>query len=81
MVWCSARCYLRCRVQQAGRNRQFHDWVPGEYGRGDRPAPVIEGLRDFGYIEGKNITIEWRAAAGNLDRLSTFVQELVPAES
>jgi ABC-type uncharacterized transport system substrate-binding protein len=36
-----------------------------------------EGLRDFGYIEGKNIQIESRYAEGKLDRLPSLVAELV----
>ena len=35
------------------------------------------GLRELGYIEGKNIVVEWRAADGNLDRLNELVGELV----
>ena len=42
-----------------------------------RPAPVNEGLRELGYVEGKNIVIEWRQAGGKLDRLATFADELV----
>src|SRR5512144_3237797 len=29
-----------------------------------------QGLRELGYVEGKNIIIEWRSAEQNLDRLS-----------
>jgi putative ABC transport system substrate-binding protein len=36
-----------------------------------------QGLRDFGYIEGKNIQIESRYAEGKLDRLPSLVAELV----
>jgi putative ABC transport system substrate-binding protein len=35
------------------------------------------GLRDLGYVEGKNILIEHRYAEGRLDRLPTFVHEFV----
>ncbi len=35
------------------------------------------GLRELGYVEGKNITIEWRYAEGKLDRLSELTAELV----
>jgi putative tryptophan/tyrosine transport system substrate-binding protein len=35
------------------------------------------GLRDLGYVEGKNIVIVHRYAEGRLDRMPTFVQEFV----
>src|SRR5437879_4548256 len=36
-----------------------------------------QGLRDLGYVEGKNIAIENRFAEGREDRLRQFVSELV----
>jgi ABC-type uncharacterized transport system substrate-binding protein len=36
-----------------------------------------QGLRDLGYVEGKNIVIEYRYEEGKLDRLSTLAAELV----
>jgi putative tryptophan/tyrosine transport system substrate-binding protein len=35
-----------------------------------------QGLRDLGYVEEKNIIIEWRFAEGKLDRLPGFAAEL-----
>jgi putative tryptophan/tyrosine transport system substrate-binding protein len=35
------------------------------------------GLRDFGYVEGRNIVIEFRWAEGKYDRLSDLVAELI----
>src|SRR5262249_15069525 len=40
-----------------------------------------QGLRDLGYIEGKNIVIEWRFADGNRDRLRALAAELVGLKS
>jgi ABC-type uncharacterized transport system substrate-binding protein len=36
-----------------------------------------QGLHDLGYIEGKNIIIEWRYAEGNYERLPDLVAELI----
>src|SRR5439155_18205421 len=36
-----------------------------------------EGLREQGYIEGQNVTIEYRWAEGDYDRLPAFVTEFV----
>jgi ABC-type uncharacterized transport system substrate-binding protein len=36
-----------------------------------------QALREFGYVEGKNIVIEVRYAEGNLDRLPELARELV----
>ena len=52
-------------------------------GTGDssNPGPYVEalrqGLRDLGYVEGKNFVIEFRGAEGKSDRIPSLVTELV----
>jgi putative ABC transport system substrate-binding protein len=46
--------------------------LPKSYSEGFR-----QGLRDLGYIEGKNILIDFRYAEGKLDRFPSLVAELV----
>jgi putative tryptophan/tyrosine transport system substrate-binding protein len=41
------------------------------------PAPFRQGLREHGYGEGQNISIECRAAPGAADRLPALAVELV----
>ncbi|HZM90987.1 MAG TPA: ABC transporter substrate-binding protein, partial [Blastocatellia bacterium] len=41
------------------------------------PDVFLQGLRDLGYIENKNIVIEIRYAEGNRDRLREFAKEMV----
>jgi len=47
----------------------------------NNPGPLVDafrqGLRDLGYIEGKNILIEFRSSEGNPDSIPRIVAELV----
>jgi putative ABC transport system substrate-binding protein len=45
------------------------------------PGPLVEAfrqkIRDLGYVEGKNIQVEYRYAEGRLDRVPGMVEELI----
>ena len=49
-------------------------------GDSNSPGPLVEafrqGLRDLGYIEGKNIVVDYRFTEGRLDRVPAIVAEL-----
>jgi len=49
------------------------------YGSRDQPhlQSFQQGLRDLGYIEKKNIALEYRYAEGNSDRLAALAADLV----
>ena len=42
-----------------------------------RLEAFLQGMRDLGYVEGKNLVIEWRYAEGKFDRLPDLAAELV----
>jgi putative tryptophan/tyrosine transport system substrate-binding protein len=52
-------------------------WLTGGNIPPDRREAFRLGLRELGYIEGKNITIEWRSAQGQRDRVTVLAEELV----
>ncbi|MBI3372768.1 MAG: ABC transporter substrate-binding protein [Betaproteobacteria bacterium] len=68
---------LHALAQQAGKF-----WRIGILSQSDRKASEIfdhflRGLRELGYVEGKNLSIEWRYADDKLDRLPALAAELV----
>ena len=40
-------------------------------------GPFRQGMRELGYVEGKNLVIEWRSAEGKAERLPELAAELV----
>ena len=40
-------------------------------------AAFLQGLRDLGYVEGRNVVIEYRSAEGKLGQLAALAAELV----
>jgi putative ABC transport system substrate-binding protein len=37
----------------------------------------LHGLRSLGYVEGQNLVMEWRSAAGRFERFPEIMRELV----
>ncbi len=69
---------LTSTAQQAAKVPRLGLLIPGS---SSAFAPRIEafryGLRDLGYVEGRNITMEYRFAEGQDDRLPALVAELI----
>src|SRR5712692_11180729 len=67
---------LAAEAQEAGKV-----WRIGVLRLGSPPDPYVEGLRqglrELGYVEGQNIVLEQRWAAGRLERLGDLAAELV----
>jgi putative ABC transport system substrate-binding protein len=40
-------------------------------------GPFRQGMRELGYVEGKNLLIEWRSAEGESERLTGLMAELI----
>jgi putative tryptophan/tyrosine transport system substrate-binding protein len=64
-------------------------WRVGFLGARSRSTPsnpdvyydaFVQGMREHGYVEGRNLAIEWRFAAGNYERFPVLAAELVAAK-
>jgi putative tryptophan/tyrosine transport system substrate-binding protein len=69
---------LAARAQQAGPLRRigflFGAIPPDHFGTG---RGFMQGMRDLGYLEGKDFVVEWRSAEGHYERLPDLAAELV----
>ena len=80
---CGACAYLACfvalgRCRTVLENRTNRDSVGSKpVAWGEDLEPFVEGLGGFGWVEGQNITIERRYAAGNYEALTSLAGELV----
>jgi putative tryptophan/tyrosine transport system substrate-binding protein len=69
---------IATRAQQAGKVHRIGilETVPVARNAANLEA-LRKGLRDLGYIEGRNLIIEYRSADGRADRFPDLVSELV----
>ena len=69
---------LAAEGQQAGKVARVGVLSPGSpFVPSDAFGAFRQGLRDLGYVEGRNLAIEWRFAAGHDERLPELVAELL----
>jgi ABC-type uncharacterized transport system substrate-binding protein len=83
-VICFALCAMLfalssvAEAQQTAKVQRIGFLVPASLSAvAARTAAFQRGLRDLGYVEGQNVTIEWRSAEGKLDLLPSLAAELV----
>src|SRR4051812_6282419 len=69
---------LAVRAQESGRIWRIGvlETIPAGMNVANYDA-LWQGLRDFGYIEGRNLVIEYRSADGRTERFSDLATELV----
>src|SRR5262249_31210962 len=72
---CQARAEQPSKVSKIG----FLDMASQSFAA-TRAASFEQGLHSLGYIEGRNVVIEYRYAEGKADRLPTLAAELVRLE-
>lgn len=77
-AWLFAFCTTAGAQQSANIPRLGYVSTAGDSRNPARQLDLLrQGLRELGYIEGKNIIIEYRPVEGNLERLSQILAELV----
>jgi putative ABC transport system substrate-binding protein len=84
LMGASVACPFAALAQQAGRTYHLgclfaspRNW------RAPSVAPsvaMLDELRRFGFIEGQNLTIDWRSYALHIDLISGFAAELVKSK-
>jgi len=70
---------LAARAQQQQAAMSVVGWLGSETREAEdsRVVPFREGLKEGGYSEGQNVTIEYRFADGHYDRLPALAADLV----
>jgi putative ABC transport system substrate-binding protein len=68
------------RAQQQERIRRIGVLILGNADAESIRKEMPEGLRDSGYVEGKNVTFDFRSAEGRIDILPKLAAELVASK-
>jgi hypothetical protein len=64
-------------AESGTRSGTFSALAPGDAGIAHLVAAFRQGLSETGYVEGRNVAIEYRWAEGQYDRLPAMVSELL----
>src|SRR6478672_10216779 len=80
-IFCFSLSAVLLSFVPALANQQTHipkiGWLSALTSRNAGQQEIIRFLRDFGYVDGKNIQLEFRYAANKLDRLPALAEDLV----
>jgi putative ABC transport system substrate-binding protein len=68
---------LAADAQQAGKVPRIAFLTTTSPGGSPTTDAFLRGLRELGYVEGQNMTIEWRWGRGSTERFSDFAAEMV----
>jgi putative tryptophan/tyrosine transport system substrate-binding protein len=68
---------VRSNAQQAARRPRIGVLIYSSPERDPNTQAFLQGLRQLGYINGQNVTIEYRYAQGQAERLAALAAELV----
>jgi len=81
LIWLLATVLLTTVFAEAQQQKIPRIGIVSGGGNTNTPRPQVEafrqGLRDLGYVEGKNILVEYRYIEGKRDRYQSLVAELV----
>jgi putative ABC transport system substrate-binding protein len=69
--------WFPAEAQQSGQVPRIGAYMTGSSKLGPREEAFRQGLRDFGYVEGRNILVEWRFAEKEADQSTRILAELV----
>src|SRR5438874_10793508 len=67
---------LAVEAQQAAKVARIGYLSPNLASSPDLRDAFLQGLRDLGYVEGRNVVIEYRDAEGKFERLSALAADL-----
>jgi putative ABC transport system substrate-binding protein len=68
---------IAVEAQRAGKIARIGFLSFDRAGNPRSPEAFVQGLRDLGYAEGRNVVIEYRDADGKTERLPALAAELV----
>jgi putative ABC transport system substrate-binding protein len=70
-------CIDSAQAQQEPTPRRIVVILVGQSPQGSGPQSLRQGLRDAGYMEGRDVVLDWRSAKGDYAQLPAIVADIV----